>query len=147
MTPGFDLITGERLGYLTFFRRTETGELTNAGRIQSKGIDIMTNNNSWPRVCDWNNDDRKDLLVGQEGIGLPCNVFVYLNQGTDSAPVFADSTPILVNGIPINSYRSVPVAQDVDLDGKKDLVLGEWYSSVRFYRNVGTDSSPVFTGS
>jgi hypothetical protein len=86
------------------------------------------------------------LLVGQEGIGLPCNVFVYLNQGPDSAPVFADSTPIVVNGMPINSYRCAPVAQDLDLDGRKDLVLGEWYSSVRFYRNVGTDSSPVFTG-
>lgn len=139
-------MVGERLGYLTLFLRTETGALTNAGRIQSNGIDIMTSNNSWPRVCDWNNDGRKDLLVGQEGIGLPCNVFVYLNQGADSAPVFADSTPILVNGIPINSYRCAPVAQDLDLDGRKDLVLGEWYSSVRFYRNVGTDSNPVFTG-
>jgi len=109
-------------------------------------MDIMTNNNSWPFVCDWNNDGRKDLLVGQEGIGLPCNVFVYLNQGPDSAPVFADSTPIRVSGVPINSYRCIPVAQDLDLDGRKDLVLGEWYSSIRFYRNTGADSNPAFTG-
>lgn len=84
--------------------------------------------------------------MGQEGISLPCNVFVYLNQGPDSAPMFADSTPIRNNGAPISSYRCAPVAQDLDLDGKKDLVLGEWYSSVRFYRNMGADSNPVFTG-
>jgi hypothetical protein len=105
---------------------------------------IRTNNNSWPYVCDWNEDGRKDLLVGQEGIGAPCNVFVYLNQGTNAEPVFADSTPVLTGGMPIRSYRCVPVARDMDNDGRKDLVLGEWYSSVRFYRNTGTNAQPVF---
>jgi hypothetical protein len=95
-------------------------------------------------VYDWNNDGRKDLLVGQEGISAPCNVFVYLNQGTSAEPVFADSVPVLNSGSPINSYRSVPVMEDLDRDGKRDLVLGEWYSSVRFYRNLGTNASPYF---
>jgi hypothetical protein len=54
--------------------------------------------------------------------------------------------PVLVSGRAINSYRCVPVAIDLDRDGSKDLVLGEWYSSVRFYRNTGPDSAPVFTG-
>lgn len=34
--------------------------------------------------------------------------------------------------------------EDLDIDGKKDLILGEWYSSVRFYTNVGTNNDPVF---
>jgi hypothetical protein len=140
-----DLITGERLGYFTVFLRTEAGTLTNAGRIQAHGADIMTNNNSWPTVCDWNQDGRKDLLVGQEGIGLPCNVYVYLNEGTDSLPVFGDSTPVLRSGSPFNDYRCVPVLEDLDRDGRRDLILGEWYSSVRFYRNVGTDTNLTFT--
>jgi hypothetical protein len=139
-----DLITGERLGYLTVFLRTDSGTLTNAGRIQAHGADIMTNNNSWPTVCDWNRDGRKDLLVDQEGIGQPCNVYVYLNEGTDSLPVFGDSTPVLRSGSPLNDYRCVPVLEDLDRDGRRDLVLGEWYSSVRFYQNVGTDTNLVF---
>jgi hypothetical protein len=139
-----DLLTGERLGYFTVFLRTDSGTLTNAGRIQAHGADIMTNNNSWPTVCDWNRDGRKDLLAGQEGIGQPCNVYVYLNEGTDSLPVFGDSTPVLRSGSPFNDYRCVPVLEDLDRDGRRDLVLGEWYSSVRFYQNVGTDTNLTF---
>ena len=139
-----DLITGERLGYYTAFLRKEDSTLTNAGRIQAHDTDIMTNNNSWPGIVDWNLDGRKDLLAGQEGIGAPCNVYVYLNEGTDSMPVFGDSTPVLHNGSQFNNYRCVPLLLDLDNDGRRDLVLGEWYSSVRLYSNVGTDTNPVF---
>jgi hypothetical protein len=139
-----DLITGERNGYYTVFLRKEDSTLTNAGRIQAHGTDIMTDNNSWPWVCDWNLDGRKDLLAGQEGIGAPCNVYVYLNEGTDSVPVFGDSTPLEHGGSQFNNYRCVPLLLDLDNDGKRDLVLGEWYSSVRLYSNVGTDTNPVF---
>jgi hypothetical protein len=58
--------------------------------------------------------------------------------------VFGDSTPIVCAGRQFTDYRTVPVAIDLDLDGRKDLVLGEWYSSVRFYRNEGSDSAPLF---
>ncbi|MBM3331582.1 VCBS repeat-containing protein [candidate division WOR-3 bacterium] len=139
-----DLVTGERQGYFTVFQRKQDSTLTNAGRIQAHGTDIITDNNSWPWVCDWNLDGRKDLLVGQEGIYDPPNVYVYLNQGTDSLPVFGDSTPVLHNGAPFGDYRSVPLLIELDGDGRRDLVLGEWYSSVRLYRNIGTDTNPVF---
>ena len=139
-----DLITGERNGYYTVYMRQTDSTLTSAGRIQAHGAVIMTNNNAWPTVCDWNLDGRKDLLAGQEGLSGPCNVFVYLNKGTDSVPVFDDSTPVLHNGIPFTDRRYVPLLLDLDRDGMRDLVLGEWYSSVRLYANVGTDTNPVF---
>lgn len=139
-----DLVTGERNGYYTAFLRQEDSTLTNAGRIQAHGTDIMTDNNSWPWVCDWDLDGRKDLLVGQEGIYDTCNVYVYLNEGTDSVPVFGDSTPILRGGRTFSDRRAAPLLLDLDLDGKRDLVLGEWYSSVRLYSNVGTDTNPLF---
>jgi hypothetical protein len=142
-----DLVTGERNGYYTVFLRQEDSTLTNAGRIQAHGTDIVTSNNSWPWIVDWNRDGRKDLLAGQEGLYTTCNVFVYLNEGTDSAPVFGDSTPVLHRGFAFDDYRCVPLLLDLDLDGKRDLVLGEWYSSVRLYSNVGTDSNPVFAES
>jgi hypothetical protein len=140
-----DLITGERNGYYTFFRRTEAGTLTNAGRIQADGAEIVASSNSWPWVCDWNRDGRKDLLCGQEGLSRVCNVYVYLNQGTDSLPVFGDSVPVLHSGAPFIDLRTIPILIDLDLDGRRDLVLGEWYSSVRLYHNSGSDSNPSFT--
>ncbi len=139
-----DLITGERNGYYTVFLRNPDSTLTNTGRIQAHGADIVTSSNSWPFVVDWNLDGRKDLLVGQEGLYTTCNVFVYLNEGTDSLPVFGDSTPVLHNGSTFSDRRTAPLYLDLDGDARRDLVLGEWYSSVRFYSNVGTDTDPAF---
>lgn len=119
--------------------------MTNNGHIQSDGIDILTSSNSWPFVCDYNEDGKKDLVVGQEGLSSPCNVYVYLNVGTNAAPVFTDSTPILFNGVPLTYWRTIPVPKDLDNDGKKDMILGGWYSDVRFYKNMGTNANPVFT--
>ena len=107
-------------------------------------MDITTGNNSWSFVVDRNEDGRKDLLVGQEGIGAPCNVYVYLNQGTSAEPVFGDSTPVLAAGSAFRNCRCVPTTADLDRDGAKDLVLGEWYSSIRWYRNTGVNSDPRF---
>ncbi len=132
------------MGYYRFYRRLAAGTLTLAGYIQSDGANIVTANNSWPCVCDYNNDGKKDLLVGQEGIGSPCNVYVYLNIGTNAAPVFTDSTPVLLGGAPTTYYRTIPVLLDLDLDGRRDLVMGGWYSDVRFYSNTGTNANPVF---
>lgn len=47
---------------------------------------------------------------------------------------------------------SVPVVYDWDSDGKKDLLVGyndpyDAFGYIRFYKNQGTDSSPVFNGS
>jgi hypothetical protein len=139
-----DLITGERNGFYTAFLRNLDSTLTNAGRIQAHDTDIVTSSNSWPFIVDWDLDGRKDLLCGQEGLSGPCNVFVYLNQGADSMPVFGDSTPVLHGGNPFTDRRCVPLLLDLDGDGKRDLVLGEWYSSVRFYANTETDTNPVF---
>ena len=51
-----------------------------------------------PRVCDWNNDGKKDLLVGQFLNGA---ISLYLNQGTDAAPVFGESSFLQAGGKPI----------------------------------------------
>ena len=57
-------------------------------RIEANGkvIDIERGD-LVPCVSDWNNDGKKDLIVGQLSDG---KVRLYLNHGTDSAPVFKD---------------------------------------------------------
>ena len=36
---------------------------------------------------------------------------------------------------------------DWDLDGRKDMIVGQFTSGyIRFYPNVGDDSAPVFSG-
>ena len=51
-----------------------------------------------PRACDWNNDGKKDLIVGQFRDGA---IRLYLNEGTDSAPVFGEFSLLHAGGKPI----------------------------------------------
>lgn len=50
-----------------------------------------------------------------------------------------------INGLLYTGWRTIPVLLDLDLDGKRDLILGGWYSDVRFYTNTGTNANPIFT--
>jgi len=51
-----------------------------------------------PCVCDWNSDDKKDLIVGQFKNGA---IRLYLNEGTDTEPVFNDFSILQAGGKPI----------------------------------------------
>ncbi len=51
-----------------------------------------------PAACDWNNDGKKDLIVGQFGNGA---IRLYLNKGTNAAPVFGESSFLQAGGKPI----------------------------------------------
>jgi hypothetical protein len=84
-------------------------------------------------------------LTGQTGeYGGTDNVRVYLNIGTDSAPVFGNYTAITCAGSPINLHRTCPVVYDLDRDGIKDLMTSEINGYVWFYHNSGTNAAPVF---
>ena len=54
---------------------------------------------AFPSGVDWNNDGKKDLIVGEYTGG---NIHVYLNKGTDVNPVFNGSFMVLSNGAPIS---------------------------------------------
>jgi len=51
-----------------------------------------------PCVTDWNHDGKKDLIVGQFSDG---KIRLYLNRGTDSAPVFKDFSYLRAGGAEI----------------------------------------------
>jgi hypothetical protein len=53
-----------------------------------------------PVVIDWNNDGKKDLVVGAAAGGG--DVRLYLNQNTDDDPVFNGYSMIESNGVPID---------------------------------------------
>ncbi len=53
-----------------------------------------------PVVTDWNGDKKKDLIVGHF-TGRDGNVKLYLNKGTNAAPVLAAGVPVNAGGKPI----------------------------------------------
>ena len=50
---------------------------------------------SVPCVVDWNEDGKKDLIVGCFHFG---NVYLFLNSGSNKQPVFTTGTKIQADG-------------------------------------------------
>lgn len=99
---------------------------------------------SYPTVVDWNNDTYHDLLVGDaEG-----NVHIYLNTGSNNAPVLDNGSTLQAGGSNINvGMRAAPIVDDWNVDGRKDLLIGNFDGNITIYLNEGTDASPVFNAS
>jgi hypothetical protein len=64
-------------------------------------------------------------------------------------PMFASPFFVQDGGVDLVVNGSIPdpLVYDWDEDGVKDLILGQFsYGYVRFYRNIGSNSNPVFNG-
>jgi len=97
--------------------------------------------NSAPIVVDYNNDGRKDLVVG----GSEGTLSLYLNIGDDATPVYGAPKTIKVDNVELNvgaNADSRAFFTDWNADGKKDLVVGG--NVLHLFLNVGTDESPDF---
>jgi hypothetical protein len=118
-----------------------TPRLDGGTTLQAGGVDIDVGIRATPIVNDWDGDGKKDILVGNwEG-----NVTIYLNEGTDAAPVFNSSSLLQVGGIDFDiGTRAAPRIYDWDGDGLKDILMGEKEGYVYFLENVGTNEAPVF---
>jgi len=90
----------------------------------------------FPRVDYWDQDDRKDLLVGQ----ADGTVKIFTNIGTDKKPTFDGGTELLAGdpGTFIDvGTRATPTTVDWDNDGGKDLVAGALDGKIHIFLNCG----------
>lgn len=139
-----DLIVGEYNGTVRYYRNIGTvgnPSLTYEGFLQAGGTNIDVGDYSQPWIDDWNEDGLLDLLVGEsDGV-----VNLFLNDGTPTNPALLPGTLIRLqdNSTLDVGYRSAPNVVDLDGDGLKDLVSGEVYGAIKFYKNVGTNNAPV----
>lgn len=132
-----DLLTGEATGVLTLYR----GEASDQPPAFSPGesLAVSAPAGSAPVVVDWDNDGKKDLLVGTAVGTVQC----YLNHGTEAAPQFSAWSYLSVAGVPIAVGNSaVPAVFDWDGDGDKDLLVGSGAGAITAYRNIGSDAAP-----
>ena len=79
---------------------------------------------------------------------VPDGSLIFINEGTNADPDFWYETFAQENGsdLIVPTLRSSPVVIDLDGDGKKDILAGNTEGQLLFYSNVGTDSSPEFSG-
>jgi hypothetical protein len=169
-----DLLAGDTDGFVWLFRNT-TGRLApilappvrlSAGgrvlRVYGEEPEARAAGYARVDVTDWNEDGRKDLLVA-DGRGW---LFLFLNQGTDAAPVLGPGRRVRANGQPIDgTSRGSVLVRDWDGDGRKDVIFAmvgegpsatyDWpprngpgtaHRGLLYYRNVGTSAAPELTG-
>lgn len=138
-----DLFVGEFGGTARFYRNTGTVSLPSfvADAAGNPLAGIKVDSFAAPTLADIDHDGDLDAFVG-ERYGT---VKFYRNGGTISAPNFtAEDT-----GNPLAEFNvgftAAPIIVDIDNDGDLDAVVGERYGTVKFYRNTGTASVPIFT--
>ncbi|MCK5116607.1 MAG: VCBS repeat-containing protein [Candidatus Aegiribacteria sp.] len=140
-----DIIVGDRLGNISYFRRLDSGELTLIAEpmIAVAGEEIFLGNNSSPSVVDWNNDDLPDLVAGRLS-GIPAGLYLYINEGVAGDPLFNETDTVFCSGEPIELYASYPDFGDLNDDGLMDLIVGSTTGRIPCYINCGTPDLPVF---
>ena len=151
-----DLIVGEGSGttpakvrYYLNSGTTNVPRFTTYEYAKSMGDDLICPGSGclgvYPRVVNWDEDGRKDLLLGQ----ADGRVMIFLNINTDADPRF-DAGTYLMFGQPEEKIeidvegRATANVLDWNNDGLKDLVVGARYGEVRYYLNEGTNAAPDF---
>jgi hypothetical protein len=112
----------------------------------------------WPYVADLDQDQKVDVLFGD----WHGHVWFHRNLSTARRHHFdvkgtklttSDGAPIKVGPIgkdpnvdfdALQGARTVLTMADFDRDGLNDLVVGDTYGKIRYFRNVGSASRPVF---
>ena len=108
-------------------------------------------------ICDLDKDGHPDILAGvHQGY-----VYFHRNLARTAGPRFDDKGVVLrtVDGKPIKvgpepghprdfyvlqGARTTIAAADFDRDGKIDLIVGDTFGKVRYYRNLTGGRNPVF---
>ena len=139
-----DLIVGSGDGKIYYYQNIGTNDkpvFLNKEVIKEGEKDLNVGSNAAPCVVDWNEDGKKDLIVG----GGDGKIYYYQNIGTNDKPVFLNKEVIKEGEKDLNvGSNAAPCVVDWNEDGKKDLIVGAGDGKIYYYQNVGTNDKPVF---
>lgn len=91
---------------------------------------------AYPQVTDWNNNGKKDLLIGQHN----GRIYFLENLGTDEKPLFEKKEQVLLsNGTPLEvSKAAAPLIYDFNGNSLNDILVGDEKGRITVFLNTGT---------
>jgi len=107
------------------------------------GLDVGFN--SAAAFYDLNNDGLQDLVIGHKQYSLEHPLLTYINNGTQTMPVWEEHTSYFPEVAGILERHVAPVFADMDNDGDKDLIAGSWDGRLYYFESTGTPDNPEWT--
>jgi hypothetical protein len=130
----FDMVVGESLRALAYFRNTGTALGASWDRITRYYMSIDVQYPSFPAFCDIDNDGDQDLFIGR----YYSDIFMLTNIGSAVVPAWELTDDEVIED------RNIPTFCDIDNDGDYDLFLGTNNGTLNYYQNVGFPAGPVW---
>ena len=155
LVDGYTIRLNDKIGKPYFWSKTES--------VLPPGVRIdhpvdLGDGHFYPYLDDLDHDGKIDVLFGDWN----GNVWFHRNQSTDTEKKFdevgyklktTDGEEIKVGRTDadpkkdfqaLQGARTTLVAGDFDGDGLDDLVVGDTFGKVRYYKNVGPPEAPLF---
>jgi hypothetical protein len=138
-TNGDQAITGDSMDRLVYFENVGTAKSPVFHLRDSDFLELSREKYRGMKISfgDLNSDNKVDLAIGTSNQGL----FLYLNQSNGSDFDFVQFNKNLDD---FTDQAIAPCLFDVDNDGLTDLIIGEYYGSLKYYRNEGSAVTPDF---
>lgn len=139
-TPDTSSNGGHQESAIAYYRNTTTGTTPEFTWITSdfNNMQQYLLLGMKPTFGDLDGDGDDDMLIGNYN----GNLYYFINNG-------AGQYTLAPNGINYQNIdvgtNSTPQLVDVNNDGLMDLLIGETFGAIYYYRNTGTAGNPIFT--
>ena len=130
-----DLIAGNHEGELRYYRSDHSSGSVQWILESNYFLGYQGGNNSAPVFSDLDGDDDLDLLVGNQG----GSIHYWENKGISEIADFIYNPTVFI-GV-ISGRNSVPAIIDLNSDGKKDLLMGNFNGQLNKYirKDIGKE--------